>query len=250
MRLIQSEAKDALYQEKVYEALIASHVDDFNAEMKVWRSGQLQDNDTFTLDDLLSKAREHYHSLVTRDMWPRLRHKRDGSNDKDDESRRRKRRKQPRNKDDGGPTDIAALVSGLIKAQEEQTKALTASFSSSSKSKFKNNDYSYDNHYGPGKQFHARHEFMQWVHTKPTRGTTKTIHGIKWTWCDHCEKMGYHSTESCNSKRAMQARTKARKKPHANVAKATKKSIQDSSSEGEYEFSDTDDEPSSTEYSK
>ena len=91
---------------------------------------------------------------------------------------------------------------------------------------------------------------MQWVHTKPTRGTTKALHGITWTWCDHCEKMGYHPTAMCKSKRAIQAGTKARKRPHANVAKATRKIIEDSSSDKERKFSDTDDKDRSAEYHK
>ena len=91
---------------------------------------------------------------------------------------------------------------------------------------------------------------MQWVHTKPTYGTTKTLHGITWTWCDHCEKMGYHPTASCKSKRAMQAGTKPRKRTHANVAKATKKIIEDSLSDKEHVFTDTDNKDCTAEHHK
>ena len=234
-KLRESEGKDTLYHEKVYETLIGSHVEDFNSELKVWRSGEMQQNDTYTCDALLSKAREHYHSLLTRGLWPRVR-----EHDTASEDTKRKKRKRAKKDTESDPADIAALFSGLIKAQEAQTKALTASFSSSSKRKYENNRYSYDQQYGVGKTFKERHEFMKWVHTKPTHGNTKELHGTTWTWCNICEKMGYHTSAECKSKRAVGA-VKKRTDAHANSARVRKnKHVIDSSSEEEQMLSDSD----------
>ena len=63
-KLRECEGKDDLYHEKVYEALITTHVDDFNRELTVWRSGVLLKQDKYTCNALLLKAREHYNNLT------------------------------------------------------------------------------------------------------------------------------------------------------------------------------------------
>ena len=82
---------------------------------------------------------------------------------------------------------------------------------------------------------------MKWIHTKPESGTTKTLHGLTWTWCNTCERMGYHTPAECKNKRAALAAKKPRKEVHANTARARKnKLVIDSLSKDEQALSDLD----------
>lgn len=232
-KLRESEGKDNHYHKKAYETLITSHVGDFNLELKVWRSDELQKTNTYICDALLSKAREHYQNLITCCQWPKYR----GPNTTTDKPRR-KRRKRVKKTLDSDPTNITTLFISLIKSQEAQTKALTTSFSFNKK--YENNKYAYNKQYRKGKSFKEHHKLMKWVHTKPTHSTTKELHGLIWTWCNTCEKMGYHTLTQCKGKKAVVA-VKKRSKAHTNTARVRKnKQVIDSLSEEEQVLSDLD----------
>ena len=229
--------------EKVYEALITSHVPDFNQELKVWRSTVRQTSSDFTVESLLIKAREHYQSLIARKAWPKYSKGATAGNDNEPETRskRRRRRRNKQKKDDDESNDIAALFANFLKSQEKHQKELAAHFSSAPKSaSSQHKEYAYDKHFGPGKDFKERHELMSWVHTAPVRGTTKELHGITWTWCKYCEKMGYHPSSSCRRKNAIAATDTRKRKGHANVARTTTSTRKDPPTDDEYEFTDTD----------
>ena len=73
---------------------------------------------------------------------------------------------------------------------------------------------------------------MAWVHTAPVTGTTKDLHGLTWTWCKYCEKMGYHASSTCRRNKPTDT-TLRKRKASANVARAT-------DSNKEYKFTDSD----------
>ena len=180
--------------DKIFEALVESHVQAFNESIRVWKTVCEQSSTPCNIPGLLNKARNEYQQLSLRKKWPKfsgtsLRH------DKEDvPSRKRKH-----------DSDIASLLAASEKRSEKrfnkQMKAMLASNSSSTRTTSqlgRTNKHSWDYQFGKGKDFPDRHVFLKWLHEKPENVTKSVIkNDLKWHWCTTCKRYTSHKTADC-----------------------------------------------------
>ena len=108
--------------------------------------------------------------------------------------------------------------------------------------------YSYERHYGPELELKTKGELMAWIYTQPSSGATAKMNGVTWHWCDHCGKLGSHTSDSsynANSggrKRARHNAFNANISPQEDSSKHTRddQKSQYSSSDSEDSCSDSD----------
>ena len=81
--------------------------------------------------------------------------------------------------------------------------------------------YSYTKQYGDGKDFAEKHDFMSWLYTQPTKGSSEVINDVTWYWCKHCCKMGSHKSDACRNANNPPAKKKSRSNAYASRASAS-----------------------------
>ena len=199
--------EDAQAFDKVYEALVATHVQQFNEEIRIWKN--ISDKDPTnppTISGLLEKARLQYQALRARKQWPKLK-----TAKQDDEIPRKRKLDE-------------TLVSLLAEQQNNVISAIDARLTSRKKnsSGTKNSSkastgYAWEQQYGKGKDFEDKKTFMKWLHSEPqNKSKSVTKNGIKWYWCDICGRFTGHKPADC--KKAEKAKKKEISKSSAAVS--------------------------------
>lgn len=215
LRLREAGHKDSHLTEKIYEGLLQTPCKDFNQDMKVWRESYRLNNAIFSCDDVVSHARERYrHYKFSLSVWPT-----------NNNNNRYKRKHGERTSGNNDRSDLTSLLSLKGKEKKKLIAMLSGNTSGgntnpknkkshqkSNTGKYSGSPYSYSNHYGPDKEFSTKGELMGWLFTRPDNGQPVIKNGVTWHWCDHCEKLGSHTTDTCrypNDKGKKRARTNA-----------------------------------------
>ena len=173
--------------DKIYKALVETHVTSFNETICVWNIVMDQSGlaGTKSISALRNKARTEYQSLCARKKWTNP-----------------KKRK----------SETFDIISLLAKSQSESRnetksmiKAMMAMGSSTSTRQTlrvaRSTNHSWESQYGKGKYFPDKSEFLEWVHKEP-ENTSNFVqkNGIKWYWCLKCERFTSHKTAECTRK--------------------------------------------------
>ena len=139
IRLREAGHKDTHLTEKIYEGLLTTPCDDFTQDLKVWRESYRLNNTVFSIDDIISHAREKYrHYKFTVKTWP------------DYEKNTNKKRKRQDELND--TTDLTSLLS----LKSKQKKRLIAMLSEGKPNHFQQQRKGKQNQGRSAKQKHDR----------------------------------------------------------------------------------------------